>query len=519
MRFFRVICISIILTSSLSFAFAQEKAELIILLSEQLDTDDFALIEANIDALTTEQLQHIYDFMTDAHIIADSQWFDVSHYDNWEDYNFYRSTDEQLITILGRRDLFIDPARQLNNRSITNMSDDALATLTFSQVYVEETWDQVPPWDGDSNTQFNWVHPDLLETPSLSRYITEGFLYQERVGYWYATHWSTMLALANYFYIGSGSDEQLILNQLDYQAPRLAGYAYPIGNQLYLGTAETVYWFTDYLQISEERYGGLITQEWDTDIVFEYPTESILSDEYAITSQNEILWQVLSAPFARNLRLELSHPETASFWNVMRYLHASARQREGGASAENPENGQPSLFALRYGERTDYPVGRSPSDISAFAILTTVYSDSILLDFTNWDMNQNTLLTTPSDENRSDGLNRLVSERNKAILVVEHMNNETIYPNATHIVGSRGLGLQLVTQYDDPVTGDFLPYTPEEAYMLTMALYTESAIFELEASQTVLCNSPLLREGYEIYSNINPSTNNWIFLTGNLCET
>ena len=38
-------------------------------------------------------------------------------------------------------------------------------------------------------------------------------------------------------------------------AARLAGYSYPIGNQLYLQTAETLLWYSDYLEVSDERYG------------------------------------------------------------------------------------------------------------------------------------------------------------------------------------------------------------------------------------------------------------------------
>ena len=37
--------------------------------------------------------------------------------------------------------------------------------------------------------------------------------------------------------------------------PRLAGYSYPIGNQLYLQTAETLLWYAEYLDVSQERYG------------------------------------------------------------------------------------------------------------------------------------------------------------------------------------------------------------------------------------------------------------------------
>ena len=487
------------------------QSEAVVSLREQLHPVDYELIEANIDALSDAELQEIYSFMTDSEIIADSMWFDVSAYNNWEEYNFQRPMNEQLMTILGRRDLFLDPARQLNNASITNMSDEALAALTFSQVYVEETWDQEPPWDGDPNPQFNWIHLDLLQQPLLHRFLSDDFIYSERVGYWFATYWSGGLALLYDSGIGKGTDEQLILSQLSYQSPRLAGYAYPIGNQLYTGTAETVYWFTDYLNIGNERYGALEIQDWDTDIEFQYPTSGIVASEL-----DAILMNMLNAEFATELRLELGHPETASFWNTMRYLHSAARQREGGGSETHPGNGQPGLLALRYDERTDEPGGRPVSDISAFSILTTVYSDSILLDFTNWNASQNTVVTLPVDAARSDGLHRMFSERNKAILVIEHMGDENIYPNATHITGSRGLGFQLTTQYDNPETGDFLPYTPDEAYSLVMALVMEVDDYHIEASQITLCNSPLLKRGYEIYSEAN-SELAWAELTENLC--
>ena len=123
----------------------------------------------------------------------------------------------------------------------------------------------------------------------------------------------------------------------------------------------------------------------------------------------------------------------------MRFVHAGARQREGGASPDFPGNGQPAIFALRYGERSPEPGGRAVADVSAFALLTTVYSDSILLDFTNWDANRAALIVTPGDMSRSDGIDRQVSERNKAIYVIEHLGSEAIYPNATHVSGSRGL--------------------------------------------------------------------------------
>ncbi|MBC7871242.1 MAG: hypothetical protein H7Y09_10425, partial [Chitinophagaceae bacterium] len=211
-----------------------------------------------------------------------------------------------------------------------------------------------------------------------------------------------------------------------------------------------------------------------------------------------------------------TRPESAAFWNVMRYLHAGARQREGGASADHPENGQPHLFALQYQTRTPLPVGRDQRNISAFALLTTVYSDSLLLDFTNWNMSAQTLIVTPTDENRVDGIHRLVSERNKAILVIEQMGNENAYPNATHVAGSRGLGFALTPQYDDR-TGDFLPYTGEEVNALVMALVTEARDYGIEASRITLCNSPLLQRGYESYMGENQNTPVWTSLVNGLC--
>jgi hypothetical protein len=225
----------------------------------------------------------------------------------------------------------------------------------------------------------------------------------------------------------------------------------------------------------------------------------------------------LTAPVAADLRVELTYPETAAFWNMMRFVHAGARQREGGASAEHPENRQPSIIALRYEERTSEPVGRQQADISAFALLTTVYSDSILLDFTNWNSDTGALIVAPADNVRSDGIHRQVSERNKAIQIIEQMGNENVYPNATHIAGSRGLGFSLTTRYDDPLNGDFLPYTSEEAYYLVMALVSEAGDYGIEASRVTLCGSPLLRTGYEQLANFDHSLSDWAALTDDLC--
>jgi hypothetical protein len=499
--------------------------------------DDSALIEANLDQLSVQQLTAIREFMPDSGVVAGRSWFSISAYTSWDDYNFNRPVGDQLLAILARRDLFLDPARQLNHRALTNMSPQALAALAFSQVYVEEKWDHEVPWDGDPNDVFNWVHPDLLHPPNILRFMLDDYLYQLRVEYWWATYWSLPLGLLD-FYKGTDLDAALRDTQPpNANVPRLAGNSYPLGNQLYLQTAETVYWYADYLRYGAERYGAFDSTKLDTRIHF--PTGSVevfqsqppyahslagvLSVELNPESVNypELL-ALFNAPFAADLRLELHHPETAAFWNVMRFVHAGARQREGGSSPEHPENGQPLLMALRYDERTPQPVGRQTSEISAFALLTTVYSDSLLLDFTNWNFNTAQLILVPSDESRSDGLHRQVSERNKAIQVMEQMGSEASYPNATHIAGSRGLGLNLTTQYDDPLAGDFLPYTAAESQALVSALVVEARDYGLEASRISLCHSPLLKRGYEAYVSQaqleNQNLPDWIALVGDLCN-
>ncbi|MCY4063024.1 MAG: hypothetical protein OXG60_20285 [Chloroflexi bacterium] len=465
----------------------------------QIHEDDLALIESHYDLLSAAQLAAIYEFLTDEREFADSRHFHISAYTDWEDYSFRRPQAEVILTNLARRDLFLDPARQLNNPAITNMSADALAALVFSQTYVEEKWDHTVPWDGEGNAVFNWIQPELLTSPAWDDYINGDFLYRERVRYWFATYKPELLRQQ-----GEGNDIEAALYHIRApipNVPRLAGYSYPIGNQLYLQTAETLLWYGDYLAVAEERYGFLPLADVDTAVAIPQDSAAILTitppqDWFFLEYPG--LYGLLHAPFADELRRELSHPETAAFWNVMRFLHAGARQREGGGSADRPGDNQPAVMALRYGERSDSPQGRSRKDISAFALMTTVYSDSILLDFTNWNASDETLIVFPLDESRSDSVHRRISERNKAIRVVEQIGYENLYHHAAHVSGSLGLGFRLNTQYEDPA-GDYLPYTAEEAFFLTRALIQEALDYGVEESREILCNAPQLEIGYRIH--------------------
>ena len=193
-------------------------------------------------------------------------------------------------------------------------------------------------------------------------------------------------------------------------------------------------------------------------------------------------------------------------------MPALVSEKAAAGSAERPGDNQPAIMALRtmYADRSEKPNGRSRDDISAFSLMTTVYSDSILLDFTNWNNEEGALIVPPLDPSRSDGIHRRMSERNKAIRVIEQMGDERVYSHATHVSGSLGLGFNLVTQYDD-LQGDFLPYTPEEAYFLVRALLQEATEFQIQEAIETLCESPLLQAGFGAYleqstanSNSNP---------------
>jgi hypothetical protein len=511
-----VLALTVSCTASTVDTTPQKEERIAALAAAGVHADDMALIRANLPHLTLDHLDEIARFLPDPSVIADSRWFDVSAYSSWNDYNFNRPIGDTVLTILARRDLFLDASRQLNNPALTNMTPQALAALTFAQVYVEEKWDQQPPWDGDPNPIFNWVHPAVLDQPNLSRFLHGDELDRLRVEYWWATYWSLPLGILGPFGITKGTDTDEALRGMrppNGLAPRLAGYAYPVGNQLYLQTAETVYWYADYLTYGAQRYGPFEPQPLDTTI--HAPTGAPPIDE--IPSDYPGLWQLLNAPFAADLRRELTQPERAAFWNVMRFVHAGARQREGGAAPDTPQNGQPSLFALRYAERTSQPVGRPTHEISAFALITTVYSDSLLLDFTNWNTDSGALIVQPVDTTRSDGIHRLVSERNKAIFVIEQMGSEVNYPNATHVSGSRGLDVHLTTRYTDPVGGDFLPYTGSEAAALVQALVMEARDYQINASRVTLCNSPLLRAGYEEHA-AQVGEASWDEQVGELCK-
>ena len=79
--------------------------------------------------------------------------------------------------------------------------------------------------------------------PPWDDYVADDFLFRERVRYWFATRKPGFLEQ-----YGEGNDIYAALHHIRVlipNVPRLAGYSYPIGNQLYLQTAETLLWYGD----------------------------------------------------------------------------------------------------------------------------------------------------------------------------------------------------------------------------------------------------------------------------------
>ena len=338
---------------------AQTKQDLLLeLRRSSIHADDLALIETHEADLSLEQLQSIRDFLTDEQVFADSRYFRIGGYKDWVQYNFERPVGDAIHTNLARRDLFLDPARQLNNPAITNMSAEALAALAFSQSYVEEKWDHTVPWDGDANAVFNWIQPELLVKPKWEDYHAGDFLYRERVRYWFATFEPQRLQAG-----GEGDDVEAALYHIGApvpNVPRLAGYSYPIGNQLYLQTAETLLWYADYLTVSQERYGFAPTAVLDTSIDLPQDSVAILTaippDDWQYGDISG-LYGLLHAPFAGRVAARAKPPGNCRILEchaICPRWRTTTRRR--GLRSSDPGDNQPAIMALRYAERSDIPI-------------------------------------------------------------------------------------------------------------------------------------------------------------------
>jgi len=153
--------------------------------------------------------------------------------------------------------------------------------------------------------------------------------------------------------------------------------------------------------------------------------------------------------------------------------------------------------AIDYNKIAPAPSGRPKSQVSAFSLLTTIYSDDITVSSfagAKYDAKTNTA-TAAGASNKT--------ERNKAIRAVELLDSRNI--EGSYRI-QQPLGIKLTTQYAVDTSkvaagpsGDFLPYNAEEAVSLVEALQDESQKGDRDSLKT-LCCSNLLQDGYKQYT-------------------
>lgn len=345
------------------------------------------------------------------------------------------------------QDLFLRPAQYFNNPNITNITPEALSTLAFAQVYVEDKWHKGLGWvhpyynrRDDPEGEKNHI-PWLLEMIELFKNPHKMTLNDKRYFPVYYANTPTIWGLLNH-------------HERDLPAA-LRGPGFGLGNQPWLQAWDSVRWYIEYSNLYS-RYGDYI------------PNDPLSDQDTSRLINSSLLELFQSLKNGQSIRIEefltyLLDAEISAELNVLRYVHAAARHREGlTPDGSELESGHAIDYLLRltYG---DGPIGRSLTDISAFGILMAVYTDYITPDlgiestYTYIDIGQ---------ENRA--------ERNKAINVIELMGPQAA--EVSRVTGERGLNIgELITQYN-PKDGiyDFLPYSREEVRVLIAALACEA---------------------------------------------
>jgi len=382
------------------------------------------------------------------------------------------------------KDIFLNPAQLYNDSSITNMSDSALAALVYAQVYQEEYWFKA----------YNWIHPyykrgddptqlpyDVFNTNSLN---TKRFLkYDPQL-------LGILQSLAEWRARTKEEGEK--------GNYRLSGLGFGMGNQTLRQTSDAVLWYWQYASRSENsiRYQTSIKVDKKNDLLpfYDKLERFGLWDYYA---QDKIIDAVKLVEAGLVPEFQYADPVKLEQWNVLRFIWAGARQREGLGAMQGRDNDVARKVAIDYNKIAPAPSGRPKSQVSAFSLLTTIYSDDITVSSfagAKYDAKTNTA-TAAGASNKT--------ERNKAIRAVELLDSRNI--EGSYRI-QQPLGIKLTTQYAVDTSkvaagpsGDFLPYNAEEAVSLVEALQDESQKGDRDSLKT-LCCSNLLQDGYKQYT-------------------
>lgn len=427
-------------------------------------------------------------------------------------------TREQIQIYLTNRgevsNLFLMPARLLNNPTLTNMSDEALAALVFSQVYVEEKW----------HKGLGWLHPFYNSGDDPSP-LAQTSLMPELgwLGNFFATvndkRYGASLAPT---YAAYGDVESAVLSVIPARdnireffegivVPELIrGVGYGLGNQPYAMTEESAFWYLNYAQHNglANTINNLPTNFFSdlgqfSNVNVARATLIAELGDYGLSPLSEISPNDLAIG---NVNFD-QVGEASQFWNVMRFLFTGASLREGTSYPTGQFN-YATLGNLSPENPAGQP-GRPIYEVSAFSIMSSVYSGS--LDFQTFSSTEWNSITA--------------SERNKAIATIERLGSSS--PENFRIVGPDGIAVDpLVSAYHIPgvdtpeelaqgvqsgqiVPGrdyDFLPYSREEAHLLMEALVrdindenSDTRYRLIYDTQNAHLYAPLLRGAYAFY--------------------
>ena len=347
--------------------------------------------------------------------------------------------------------LFLTPARNLNSVYLTNMTDNALASLALSQTYVEENWfrDYLYPHpyynrgDDPAHASRSSIFPTQRKNINDKRYISSLLGFYAFRGFGWISD-----AINRVVHSREGGDS-------------LSGVGFGLANQPLFQAWDAVDWYWNYSQNNTDVTDPLklnthVYRNQEHNVIqvgdrFIYPRTHRTPNSELITEISDGGLNPLDPFFGGGI--------DSTELNVLRFVYAGARQREGLDYTGGIRDYE-ALDNARDGVR-----GRPYQDVSALSLMAYVFTGAI---------------TTPEFIKSS--------ERNKAILTVERLRQG--HPDNFRIVTNRGLGLDnLVTAYDvadspDALSElsvgqegyDYLPYNEEEATKLVAALARDATV-------------------------------------------
>jgi hypothetical protein len=385
------------------------------------------------------------------------------------------------------RNLFLTPASLLNDVSLTNMSDEALAALVFSQVFAEENWFK----------DFNWIYPyynrgddpttapyNALDGTNLFNGLQFSNLNENR---------SVPGGYSRNAYEGFGWTGLLgnLIRYLQEGATITSGIGFGLGNQPFRQAYEAGYWYLDYANNNPQ---AIVPRDLPSTALRFLRLSNPIIPFIRRSNESELLVELGDSGFSPLDTGFFNDAATSQFWNTMRFVWAGAAQREGQVLPTGDYN----YFELiNFSADTPYGhPGRPIQDVSAFSLFTTVFSGSVTV--------------APSISEFSD--------RNKAIWNIERLGQ--FHPENSRIVGEMGLQASpLTTAYDiaaspedlEALRGgidyDFLPYSREDAVRLVENIVAEAATDPNSDSYHILFRTSgyewqhgtLLLEAYSFY--------------------